>query len=1704
MRIAVSCKKHIRRFVVPILFCAVAGAIAFGQNQTSPQRGFLPSASYAISDLETINTVNGNLIYNVPLVALPPGRAGLSADIKLVYNSQIYDIRQDYSTYSQSEGHPALLTSNLQNSQAGGWRYGFGYGLELEERPNPTSTWDCGSNDPTNWRVYRLSVTLADGSRHVLHPYAFPNNLGDGYYEIGPGGIKSSCAPNQTPVSGTLTYHTSDGTFINVQIEDNGTNWALRPWTMFFPDGRKVTGIVDQANRLYDRNDNYVDILNVTMPSGYPGTKLVDQMNREISIEYVTSTGPQYSTVDYVRRKAYGGASDLTWTVTWGSVSIGPYYYTCNAEEGQCVATTQHRVVTRIDIPNVSGLESLFYAFAYDDDITPYGGYGELNDVTLPSGTRARYNYNEEGLFKFFLYALTDNPVSRKQLDWVDEQSEGTPVISEVWTYVFTNSSSTITNPDGGAVTSYFYDPSILSNWSRGLVYKTVQPNGDVLERLWARNRPYNLPDQDPGNPYVRTEYHSVNSGATPVKTAVKDFRYDRNGNLVSAAEYDWIDYAAVQRDGFGFPSGVPANAVRTTVNAFYATTAQAGTGTETIIDESNAYWNPGSPRVRNAITLTEVTSAGVPQSATEFTYDLPLTRANLAFERRWDSSKAAVYASPLTGSNAIVFQHVYDSYGNRTFTYDALVPASQTQYVYGSICGFSDLYVTEIVEPMNTHTQKDYDCSTGLEKSSIALGNNSGENITQSTAYDNLGRANLIKEAAGSAWERQTQIVYQDAARRIVVRRDLDAAGDKKLVVISHYDPLGRIRLSRQLENAASQSETDETVGLKVQSRYRYSGANQYRLVSTPYRASTPDQTCPTQPCAEPTMGWTVTVLDPLGRVISTQSFDGAARPAPWGANGGSTGAVTMNYDSYYATVTDEAGKARRSRTDALGRLMESTEGYGSVNYLTSYTYNVLDDLLSVAQNGLAARTFEYNSLKRLVRAYNPESGWTCYGQYVTSICQAQYDGNGNLRFRTDARGTVTQYTYDGLNRIIGKAYTPAGGAATTLDVSYAYSATTTPYSKNRLTTMVNSVSTMTYTAYDALGRVTASKQTTQGIDYAFGVSNSQPGYRYNLGGGLKEMTYPSGRVVTTTYDTAGRAATISGQKGVTSASYVTAADYAPHGTLTRMDLGNGLRESSAFNSRLQPSSIGSTRISNSAVVLNLALNWGSTNNNGNLMGQTINAGGPVYTQSYTYDALNRLKTAAETGNWSQTYVYDERGNRAVLGGAGLYIPGGPLTPQVTNDTPADVQAVFPNNRWTGATHDPSGNGTGMGTRTLSYDAENRIASTSAPGTTTMDYAYDGDGRRVRKVAGAQTTIYVYNALGQLAAEYATPTPVGPSGRQFITQDHLGSTRLITDSAGVDVGRHDFLPFGEEIDTGIGSRAGTYDQDGGFRQRFTAKERDAETGLDYFDARYFSGAQGRFTSVDPDNAGASVSDPQSWNAYGYVRNNPLTFVDPFGESCIKTDDDKRADDGDGKGCTAAGVKPDKGGKPGEIDPQQVTVGVGGDEARLIVLSRIGENFTSPHQISTVVSGGVQGAVAVDSGRGLLGLGWDLVRGLMGVRAAGVAVGVGGGRRIGSMVVLRTLRKGESIADLIEEAKTIGYEMQTEVAVVKLANGERALVTGGAEGISFGEGSIVRLYGHTHPFPTGPSSLDFQAIRTLGQRSSWIYEAGGLTKFTVK
>src|SRR6185436_11473565 len=95
-------------------------------------------------------------------------------------------------------------------------------------------------------------------------------------------------------------------------------------------------------------------------------------------------------------------------------------------------------------------------------------------------------------------------------------------------------------------------------------------------------------------------------------------------------------------------------------------------------------------------------------------------------------------------------------------------------------------------------------------------------------------------------------------------------------------------------------------------------------------------------------------TKSDKGGRPVEAQTFAGASLPAPWGgssSNTDSTGTVVTAYDANQVTVTDQAGKARRSVMDGLGRLVQVIEDPGDLSYLTSYGYDALDDLISVSQ---------------------------------------------------------------------------------------------------------------------------------------------------------------------------------------------------------------------------------------------------------------------------------------------------------------------------------------------------------------------------------------------------------------------------------------------------------------------------------------------------------------------------------------------------------------------------------------------------------------------------------------------------------------------------------------------------------------------------------------------------------------------------------
>ena len=403
---------------------------------------------------------------------------------------------------------------------------------------------------------------------------------------------------------------------------------------------------------------------------------------------------------------------------------------------------------------------------------------------------------------------------------------------------------------------------------------------------------------------------------------------------------------------------------------------------------------------------------------------------------------------------------------------------------------------------------------------------------------------------------------------------------------------------------------------------------------------------------------------------------------------------------------------------------------------------------------------------------------------------------------------------------------------------------------------------------------------------------------------GAMLEETYPSGRMVRNTLNADADLSQV--ETKPSGGSYATRASnfvYSAAGGVSSLQLGNSKYETTQFNSRLQPTQIGLGTSTTDTSLLKLVYDYGTTTNNGNVQSQTITVPGMTYPliQTYTYDSLDRLASATETSNsaqtWKQTFTYDRYGNRR-FDESNTSMPS-----SFSNQAVSDPTVSTSNNRLTssGYSYDNAGNTTAdaLG-RTIVYDAENKQTSVSNSGGTIGTYYYDGDGKRVKKTSTSDSVIFLYDAAGKLIEERNSSTAAlqtsyvyagsrlltteTSSGTEYLTADHLGSPRINTDASGNVIARHDYHPFGEEIG-GVGGRTTglNYGSDS-VRKGFTGYEADGESGLDFAQARMYANQLGRFSQCDPIYVSKDHPvNPQKWNAYLYVVDNPLTYSDPTG-----------------------------------------------------------------------------------------------------------------------------------------------------------------------------------------------------------------------------
>jgi RHS repeat-associated protein len=661
-----------------------------------------------------------------------------------------------------------------------------------------------------------------------------------------------------------------------------------------------------------------------------------------------------------------------------------------------------------------------------------------------------------------------------------------------------------------------------------------------------------------------------------------------------------------------------------------------------------------------------------------------------------------------------------------------------------------------------------------------------------------------------------------------------------------------------------------------------------------------------------------------------TTTTYDGLSRPLQ--TTDGGNGYVQNVYNpggSYQNDVLTTVGpspagentKNKQMEYDSLGRLKSVCEltstanGGGScaqtaaqTGYWAQYTYDGLGRLTNVSQNSQSAnpqgRAFSYDGLNRLLSESNPETGTTQYTYDSDSTCGSS---QGDLVKKVDAVGNVTCYAYDALHREIGISYPSGSYASVTPPKTFVYDSTsftcanppnslypTGAYVKGRLAEAFTGSSSAKITdvayCYSPRGEISdVFESTPNSGGYYHTTAYYWANGAINLLGGV-----PGLNGWTFTPDSEGRP--YSAMYG-TSTNWVTNATYYPSNASNppnnTVAFGNGDSDAYGFDPSTGRINSFQFTVGKTPATLKGTPGWNQNGTLGSLgITDPFNSSN-TQACSYVYDDLARANsvdcTNGSTTVFQQNFVIDPFGNLSKSGSISFtatYVSSN----GTTNNQEQSVASCVP-------TYDADGNMT----KDCSFSSPPKYAWDSDGNPITLrssQVTFDALDREVEVKNGSTITQILYSPIGKLgtmngqtvkAARIPLPggstAQVGSSGATYILHaDWLGSSRLTTNystrSMTYDTA---YAPFGEAYSST--SSASTY-------LDFTGQFQDTMVGLDDFLYREYDPVQGRWISPDPAGMGAvNPANPQSWNRYAYVLNNPLSNIDPDGLDCVYLND---------------------------------------------------------------------------------------------------------------------------------------------------------------------------------------------------------------------
>ena len=1443
---------------------------------------------------------------HVPIISVP-GR-GQTIDTNYVYDTQQWTalwVPNPTQQYPHGGFYNIILNqTDLSENNTSNWRLTNPFDWQLLYTASTASCVEATQNGPVTYGYNVITGFTAidpEGTSHsislrLITPSVPCNNASS--TESGPASDGSGIWVTAQGDGGTLlsarTITLKDGTRADISEDTNGNLFGgfsgspvqianAGSVTYTSPLGKTQVGAASTTWTVQDSNGNeQAYLLNYTLVDystnfcsafrQYPGQTCVDHLGAELEPSTLTlPTGQKYE-FNWVNNSALELQS--VGLPSGGSIA---YTYTPLAQTQFPIAQNPqsnpvHMAVTSRTV-NHDGSSALW----------TYNPTAGGNTIVDPLGNSEIHSFS----FLTTSQGLLSTYRVESQVQYLSGNGTGaTPLRTENMTYAFD------------------VDPASSKPVNPRVIQRTATLNDSV-----ATSKPVNQVQTDFES--FTYNYHSVDTGGSG-EVQVTGGR----SNPTEHREYDWGSGSAgalLRRTDYTYLHNV--NSVYLNLNIVDRATSiitYAGSGTTPAAQTSNEY------DVYNHTGLPAMQASGAVEhdSARSTSYT---TRGNRTAVSKWRNSDGAWLTT----------ESQYDDAGNGIATLDPL--GNETTFSYtdswsNAACapsGEAKAYLTTITNALAQITTKKYNSCTGT------LASTTDPNLqSTSNTYDLMGRVTQVSYPDGGS----TTSCYTDVGGstcnqsgppyQLVTTKAITSSSNETATVV--YDGLGRVSQTQLNSDSPSTTYTLTT----------------YDLLGRTSQVYNPTRCNPiTTNCGETTWGITTYNYDPLDRTISVVDPDGSTAGTAYDqTNASSTGVCTTATDEAgksRQSCVDGVGR--------MTGVWEDPGSSPHLNYETDYVYDVLNDLTTVTQKGGSAsnwrtRTFTYNSLSQLLSASNPESGSISYTYDADGNLSTKTAPSPN-QSSTGTAKVITTYTYDALNRITGKSYNDAYNGNSTPGVTYGYDGVNlscpTPMGYSG-TSATNGIGRRTATcfdagskswAYDPMGRIHIESERFIGLVAPYntnvvttlnGVStiSTDTSYSYYLNGDLFESNAPDWYEYATVENVAGEVTNVTDELD----NVLTSATYTPARQLASAYAGGdgssgAMQISNTYNSRLQPINVSATT-STGAAILNLTYSFnagngtsGSGSDNGNVI-QIANGKNSNRTQNFLYDPLNRIWQAYTNGtNWGESYspttyaagtafsasttagidAWGNLTNRSGVTGKTGYSEG------ALNCAPANLQ----NQLNTCYTYDAAGNMSQNGTTTYTYDAENRLIATAG-----ISYVYDGDGNRIEKctelvsnnvakpgqcASNATGTFYwlhkdggtltesnlggnfteVYDLIhGQIAARIDLAANVV----HYYFHDDLGSTSIVTDASGDIQNESDYYPYGGEmVITSSDSN----------RYKFTGKERDSESGLDNFGARYNASSMGRFMSPDP--LGGRMLDPQTLNKYAYVRNNPTTLIDPTG-----------------------------------------------------------------------------------------------------------------------------------------------------------------------------------------------------------------------------